>query len=290
MTKPGRRTGSTRVRSRPARAVVSLGEPSPEAPSRRKVLVVVHGAGNLSPDYYQKFVGEVSRRLGRPIDYIPVFYGDVTISTARLTALAPQPETGSAIDFQVAFQRELQDAYASIPRSERPASITAFTLPGKINVVASIMKDITRYLFDQAVGAKARARVATALEQAAARFDEIVLFSHSLGTVVAFDMLRECAGQFGTIAYWFTSGSPLAKLRRVGMRSDDLGAIRSDTVRHWYNLYDTTDIVSDALGPAFPKPGYRLHDIYVDVARSPVASHDYMQNSETLDMVADVMR
>ncbi len=284
------RSKATRERSPRARAIVRLGEPSPEAPSRHKVMVIIHGAGNLTPDYYKSFVQKISDRLGRPFHFIPVFYGDVTLSPARLTSLTARPEVGGAVNFQVWFQKELEDAYASIPREERPASITAFTLPGRVNAIASLTKDITLYLFDSTVAAKVRARVTAAFDRAAGRFEEIVVFSHSLGTVIAFDALKECADQYRQFSYWFTAGSPLAKLRRIGMRNDELGAIRTDTVRHWFNLYDTTDIIADVLGPCFPKPGYRLHDIYVDVARDPKGSHDYMNNSETLDMLADVMR
>jgi len=89
---------------------------------------------------------------------------------------------------------------------------------------------------------------------------------------------------------WFTTGSPIAKLRAVRRYDDDLGAITAQTVARWYNLYDTTDWIADPLGPAFPKPGYRLHDIFVNVAFDPISSHDYFNNRETIQMFADALR
>ncbi|MBM3127583.1 MAG: hypothetical protein FJ009_02995 [Chloroflexi bacterium] len=79
-------------------------------------------------------------------------------------------------------------------------------------------------------------------------------------------------------------------MRAVRRYDDDLGAITAQTVARWYNLYDTTDWIADPLGPAFPKPGYRLHDIFVNVAFDPISSHDYFNNRETIQMFADALR
>ena len=125
------------------------------------------------------------------------------------------------------------------------------------------------------------------LDQAVQEYDEIVLASLSLGTVVSFDVLKQSADRY-KIASWFTTGSPLAKLRRVGARPSDLGVIAPANVARWLNLYDTTDIIADAIGPQFPD--YRLYDVFVQVGNDPISAHDYFNNGETLDLLADAMR
>lgn len=121
------------------------------------------------------------------------------------------------------------------------------------------------------------------------QFDDIVLVSHSLGTLVAFDVLHDCADAINRISYWVTMGCPLAKVQRLGKRGD-LGHIGYQTIRRWYNIYDTTDIVANALGPLFPSMNYFLYDIFVDVAKDPLPAHDYMTNPETLDILAAIMK
>ncbi len=264
--------------------------PETETPGSGKVMVLVHGAGNIDSKYFEPFVAEIEKRIGGPFNFTPAYYGDVTNSPGRFSALATRQDSRQVMEFQRAFQKELEFAYASIPPAQRAPSITSFTLASSINVIATVTKEVSLYLFDTFITSKAKVRVTTALDQAMEQYEQIVLFSHSLGTVVAFDVLRECADRYNRIAYWFTTGCPLGKLRRIGMRGDDLGAIKASTIGRWYNIYDTSDIVADAIGPCFPRPGLRIHDIFVDVAADPIGSHDYMSNSETLDMLAAVMR
>jgi hypothetical protein len=69
----------------------------------------------------------------------------------------------------------------------------------------------------------------------------------------------------------------------------DLGKITRDTVAHWYNVYDNTDFVADALGQTLSTPAYQIHDIFVNVATDPIASHDYFTNPQTLRLIAEVI-
>jgi len=149
------------------------------------------------------------------------------------------------------------------------------------------VREVGQYLFTPSIAAQIQARLVAGLDQAARQSDAIVLASLSLGTVVSIDVLRQFADRY-EISYWFTTGCPLGKLRRVGVRPANLGAIKPANVTRWYNLYDTTDIIAEAIGPQFP--AYRLHDIYVEVGNDPVSAHDYFNNGETLDLLADAMR
>ena len=60
-------------------------------------------------------------------------------------------------------------------------------------------------------------------------------------------------------------------------------------MKNWYNVFDTTDIVADAISPSFPRPGYRIHDIFVEVANSMPEAHDYFNNSETLRLIVEAL-
>lgn len=169
-----------------------------------------------------------------------------------------------------------------VPRNAVDAArdLAKIDLPG-------IIREVALYLGNTSVREQIKAELKTRLEQAT-RYDEIVLVSHSLGAIIAFDVLRECADAYGSIAAWFTLGCPLQKVARIGYPTD-LGKISSATVHAWFNLYDTTDIVAGPIGPLFAAARYPLYDVFVDVGLDPMGSHDYFRDSPTLDLIAREM-
>lgn len=151
----------------------------------------------------------------------------------------------------------------------------------------SMIRTLVLYLTNPTLRDQVKSQLRRQLDQAM-QYDEIVLVSHSLGTVVAFDLLAECADAYAKISYWFTLGCPLVKIQRLGYPTF-LGKISPAAIRNWLNIYDTTDIVANAIGPVFSGPYYPLHDIFIDVGKDPLGSHDYLRNSETLDMIASTL-
>lgn len=261
--------------------------PSRQENAPRKLIVLVHGAGNLAEDWYKPLVSAIEQELGQPFAYMPVYYADVA-SRPRVNAVA-SPEMSK---FKEDFQRELQKSFdaarvsPTIP-SDRAVGIAG--LPAPIENFAIFTTEIADYFFNVSIRTEIQARLIEKLDQAKRQSNAIVIASHSLGSAVCFDVLKQSADRY-RISLWFTAGSPIAKLRRIGKYEDDLGAITTQNVAGWHNIYDTTDWIADPLGPAFPKPGYRLHDIFVNVGCDPVTSHDYFDNRETIQMFADALR
>lgn len=256
------------------------------APSER-LLVMIHGAGIFGEDWYKPLVTAIEKELGHSFAYLPVYYADVT-NRQGVRAL----ETPESAKFKNDLQNELRksfDAARASPTIPADRALGIAGLPAPLDQFASVAREITAYFFNVGVRAEIRSRLITALDQARSQAKPIVLAGLSFGTVISFDVLKQSAQRY-PLSYWFTTGSPIAKLRRVGMFDENLGAITPQNVAHWHNVYDTTDFVADPLGPAFPKPGYRLHDIFVNVGFDPVASHDYFNNQETIKMIADVLR
>jgi pimeloyl-ACP methyl ester carboxylesterase len=255
----------------------------------RKVVVFLHGAGNSHPDYSRPWVEELSKRVG-PFASIAAYYADALNSSASVKAFAAAPNSEEEVRFEAAFRDQLRRAYDSIPPMQRTPRVTAFALGDVAAAFSAITRQVSVYMFNRNLATEIQNCVVEALEQAMANYDDIVFVSHSLGSVIAFDVLREMGERYNKISSWFTTGCPLGKLRRIGMRGDDLGGITPQNVARWYNIYDSTDLIADALGPFFPRPGFRLHDIFVDIARDPIAAHDYLRNAETLDLIAEAMR
>jgi hypothetical protein len=253
----------------------------------QKVLVMVHGAGSFPDDWYKPLVAAVENELGHSFAYLPVYYADV-MNRRSVRAL----ETPEQSKFKNDFQQELEKSFAAarvsptIP-SDRAVSIAG--LPAPPQRFAGITQQVAAYFFTPSIRAEIQARLIGKLDEAKNQASQIVLASLSLGTVVCFDVLKQFANRY-KIPIWFTTGSPIAKLRHLGMYDDNLGAMTTQNVARWYNVYDTTDWLADPLGPWFPKPGYRLHDIFVNVAFDSVASHDYFNNRETIQMFAEALR
>ncbi|MGE5263907.1 MAG: hypothetical protein ACM3S0_11040, partial [Acidobacteriota bacterium] len=183
---------------------------------------------------------------------------------------------------------QLRRIFPSIPVPDSGSMLTSGSAMGGLSLDL-VAKQVWYYLFNDQVRTEIQSRLKTGLETAMQQFDDIVLVSHSLGTLVAFDVLHDSADIFNRVSYWVTMGCPLVKVQRLGQRGD-LGKISYLTIRRWYNIYDTTDIVANSLGPLFPSMNYFLYDIFVDVAKDPLPAHDYTTNPETLDILAAIMK
>lgn len=204
---------------------------------------------------------------------------------AALAALLKGPSGAVATD---RLLPQLQKAFPGVPLADWLNRLTATGTPGAPDISATI-RQVSQYLAQPDIATRMQARLIDALEQATRNFEEVVIASHSLGTVIAFDVLHDHADTYNKISHLFTLGCPLLKLQRLGRRSD-LGPISYGTIKHWFNVYDTTDLVANALGPGFSTPDYLLYDIYVDIAQAPIPAHDYFNNSDTLDLISAAMR
>lgn len=261
-----------------------------------KVIVFVHGAGKFKKDWYKEPLDGLTALLGTEPPAVGVWYGDIAnvdlaVSATtrrrrkgRRNAAAPVLDTEEVANFKAAFAMLVQTDLNSLPQYERHTAV--FSLPAQFlaEVIATDLNQIAGYLFSSKLYMAVQKRMREALNQALGMGDEIVIASHSLGSVVAFDMLREVADA-ANVTTFFTLGSPLSKLRRLNLRTADLGAIPGN-VGEWLNLYDTTDPVANALGPVFPSRQFRLRDVFVDVDSDPIRSHDYFRNPETLAEIA----
>ena len=96
--------------------------------------------------------------------------------------------------------------------------------------------------------AELRRRLLDALRAASEKAENIVLVTHSMGTMVAYDVLRNC-DDCPPVDTLFTLGSPLG-IQEV---QDELVATDRETVdfpasrlRRWVNVYDPLDVVCGA--------------------------------------------
>jgi len=216
------------------------------APASRKLLVMVHGAGTFPEDWYKPLFAAIENELGHSFAYLPIYYADVTNRQSMRVLETPEQSK-----FKNDFQRELQksfDAARASPTIPSDRAVSIAGLPAPLERFAGITQELADYFFNASVRAEIQARLTAKLDQAKQQSKEIVIASLSLGTVVCFDVLKQFADRY-KIALGFTTGAPIAKLRRVGRYDENLGAITLQNVARWHNVYDTTDWIADPLGP-----------------------------------------
>lgn len=125
-------------------------------------------------------------------------------------------------------------------------------------IIARIFKDVASYLDDD----QTRRRVLdTVMGDAVPNSGRLILVSHSLGTVVAMDLLSRLPAEL-EVELFVTAGSPLG-LDAVYNKLLVRGAHRPDRIRHWLNTWYAGDPV--AIGcPLRGAWTGQLHEIAVD--------------------------
>ena len=201
----------------------------------------------------------------------------------------PTPQTPRERAFIAGFQAKLAAQMALLP-SVAPALPPQGTLDGTALEIASWLPDPVKqavirkaaleayyFLFDKEytrpdgerfrVREQLRARLLADLHAAREQADTTVIISHSMGTMVAYDVLRNCP-DCPPVATLFTMGSPLGiqevqdELKAEGTRQVDFPAAK---LGRWINLYDPLDPVCGAsprLGEDYlPVDGHAVQDL-----------------------------
>lgn len=249
-------------------------------------LVLIHGAGKEPSNYYQGFITALEKAMGNPISYLPAWWSDLS-SIGPAVRGGPDPaQSPEALAFRQDFLQEL--GLASAKKGSPNAGMRAArSLGSTIVLLADVANDVVRYLFDTEVRRMIQERLIARLEEARKRFSHTVLVSHSLGTVISYDVLRQTASAFN-VRTWFTTGSPLAKLVKLHRCSPQVGEIALPPSIKWENLYDPSDVVASALRQAF-KP-YPIHDVRVENGSGIMQSHDYWRNPQLTHLVAKALK
>lgn len=213
------------------------------------------------------------------LDNLDEVVGDLT---------APQPTSERERRFLAEFERKMQaqptpptpPALAAAPAATQAAQFEiASWLPGPVKefIIKKAAMEAYYFLFDKEyrrkdgqsfkVRSELRNRLLDQLRKAKQQSEKVILVTHSMGTMVAYDVLRNCPDcpQVETL---FTIGSPLGvqevqdELVAEGMDHVDFPAA---TLNRWINVYDPLDPVCGA-APRFAGEykevnGKRVEDI-----------------------------
>ena len=206
--------------------------------------------------YYEKTADEANN-TEVPAENVSQVTGDL---------VPPTPETPREQRFLEEFERKMREqpsppmppAVHPRPKASAPGQLEiASWLPGvvKEQLMKKSAMEAYYFLFDKEyrrpdgqklkVRAELRKRLLDVLRKASDEAEKIVLVTHSMGTMVAYDVLRNC-GDCPPVDTLFTLGSPLG-IQEV---QDELVATDRKTVdfpaavlQRWVNVYDPLDVV-----------------------------------------------
>lgn len=311
---PGERTGMAAPAGLPARRAALAGDTH---------LVFLHGRGQLGRDPHRLRAGwaaGLAAGLGAagrsPIDaadvWFPCYAGELQRGMDGREALA-DPSTASLYEELVCEAAERAGMppglAASVPAGAVAVSGAAsgLALPGgQEGLLDSVVGRLHRPLswlanrsgLDEAVIAAVFADVAAYLDRPAVRdrvldavlgclppAGHLVLVSHSLGTVVAMDLLTRLPGTL-TVDTLVTAGSPLG-MDGVHKRLLAVGPRRPDRVRTWVNAWCAADAV--AIGcPLRGRWGTDVVDVVTDNAKDRAHSiAEYLSDPRVASAVVD---
>lgn len=197
-----------------------------------------------------------------PVEQAEQVTGDIT---------PPTPDTPREQRFLEEFERALRAQPGppeaptapgrARPQAKAPGQLEiASWLPGPVKeiIIKKAAMEAYYFLFDKeyrrADGARfkvrteLRQRLLATLATAHEHANRVVLVTHSMGTMVAYDVLRNCPG-CPAVDTLFTLGSPLG-IQEVQDELVSAGAARVDfpaaTLGRWVNVYDPLDVVCGA--------------------------------------------
>jgi hypothetical protein len=256
-----------------------------EAPRRHLGLVFIHGAGKEPSGYYRGFLANLTGGLGAEPPYLAAWWADLCDLGPAVKAGAAAPRlTREAEEFRQSYMLALGMGVDGQRQEAAPSTVRS--VGGTLVSLADTVNDVVQYFYNPSMRSAIQMRLRERLVEAAGAFDHTLLVSHSLGTVIAFDVLRQSASSFN-IHTWFTTGSPLGRLAQLGQVRRELGQITGDSMSAWHNLFDPSDVVASPLSGCFAFP---LKDLAVENGAGILNAHNYWSNGSVAGMVADAVR
>lgn len=156
---------------------------------------------------------------------------------------------------------------------------------GKLFV--SAMREVRIYLYEPDLAARVRALVASAFDASIS-----VVLGHSLGSVIAYDLLRrgEIVPDRRSVRTLVTCGSPLAipSVRR-GLNISDGEPLKLPGDTAWINVFDPGDFVTGGMGLSTLSPEITDAEVSNGVA-DPHSAFRYLRTAPVALTIADDSR
>ena len=282
-------------------------------PNVRCVLVQVHGIGDQPQNWTASFDAALGQRLGvltaaqqDRFRSVPVWWAKFSPppgagrAAGGVAGAGPSPAAGGDSELPSTPYDLVFDSYASqVATGDAAGGVAGFGIPDFGQVVAHLKggavsaadqaNDIANYTLRNGVRAQILHELTKTLFDVSAEYPnaEIILGSHSQGTIVSYDVLRQVGSRLPQLKVWVTMGCPLGWYYNQGGWGRDLLSISATLT--WLNWFDDQDKVGKALQGLVDWVAPRPQDRDVDNTGQNLHPHDHWANPTVVQGYADLI-
>lgn len=300
----------------------------------KKILIGIHGLGNkpskdVLQDWWVQSIREGLESIGRPRKDIPfelIYWADVSYPVP-LDHACTNPEDPSYVE-----DPYVKSLFKDVKNKPSLKAKLLRYIDGQLNrlflnddlsinfkevsdqIIHRYFSDLDRYLNGDRPSVhnpecSARAEIRDRFMQVLEKYhgDEILLIAHSMGSIIAFDVLSEMSDQFD-IDTFVTIGSPLGIPVMVGRAFAEQKQRHPSIARpatpdciwpHWINLADPEDKVAldvtlyDDYGPnrlgTGPVDMAVFNDYEINGSRNPHKSYGYLRTPQLAQVLNEFL-
>lgn len=164
-------------------------------------------------------------------------------------------------------------------------------------VIETFLSDVAYYLEIEAIRERVLDVIQETMATATAEHDSVVVIGHSLGSVLAYDVLQS-AGTPRPVSLLVTTGSPLGfpivrrnLLGRQVNGRPQVPAIEAAGDPRWINAYDPRDVVAlvHPLHDQFGGGATAIRDVVTNNPTGPHSIADYLSDQDVAAPIADAI-
>ncbi len=240
-------------------------------------VVIIHGVGNQAAGYsvpmQERLLLEVAE-----VHYQEVLWSDLG------SLLRRQPPPAEEYRRQVeAWEREMDEA-GTRAAARRAPGVDPNALQRDYAAARGFIGPVLLYEYlSPTERERIRDRLREALREAGRRSERIQLVAHSLGSVIAFDVLDAWAAEPGAprVDLLVTLGSPLAKPPFLG--HGGRARVRPSKAAAWVNVYSETDPIASPLAGGYSG----MEDLEIENSVFPIEAHSsYWTHADVISLLA----
>jgi hypothetical protein len=240
-----------------------------------KAVIVIHGVGNQTSGYSQPLQVALTASAG-DLHFTEVLWSDLG------SLIREGPPDQARQEAEAELLRDFAEAEQRAPAARRVGPERQ-ALETEQAAARGYVGPVVRYEFLSA-GERERIqqRFRAALEWTAQHADRTYVVAHSLGSVIAFDVLHAWEGGSapGPVGVLCTLGSPLGKSVFAGRRGRPL--TKPAVVEAWVNFYSSSDPIASSLAAKYAN----VLDREVGTSDLPLSAHTAYWTHQ--DVVADL--
>jgi hypothetical protein len=264
-------------------------------------VILIHGIGSTKSDWSEDFRKRLTDELGpnsNKVRFIDAYWGNIALS-GQLShiKLAAAPEDRGAVMENDMYNQTRQQLQLMLDAEVKPQpgpkgfgpSDAANWIKNEYEGYKKSLDDISNYRSRESFRTAVQHALHDALGEAEGNRAAVLLVSHSQGTIISYDVLRQAGGNYSHLRTWITMGSPLRKFYLPLFHWGRVPLGMPTKIR-WLNLYDPKDFVGNELKGALAWNSPVPEDKAVDNVKNAGGAHHHWQNPDVVRKVADEIR